>query len=127
MSTRSLIGVELPETKDGRPGAKVRAAYCHWDGYPDHNGRILIESFNSLQGALAVVACGYISALRRDLAECLSESYNREPPMDFYTVELFAEGDMDAEYCYLFRNGGWEVFHHTAWLPVADCISKEDA
>ena len=34
MATRSTIAMK---TKDG----KIKAIYCHWDGYVDHNGRIL--------------------------------------------------------------------------------------
>lgn len=39
MSTRSFIGKKL---KDGR----IRFVYCHWDGYPEYNGKILLEHYN---------------------------------------------------------------------------------
>lgn len=39
MATRSFIGKKL---KDG----KVRFIYCHWDGNPEYNGRILLKHYN---------------------------------------------------------------------------------
>ena len=38
MGTRSRIGV--------MHGDKVKSIYCHWDGYLEHNGRILAESYD---------------------------------------------------------------------------------
>ena len=38
MSTRSFI---CKEEKDG----KVVGVFCHWDGYPTHNGRILLQHY----------------------------------------------------------------------------------
>lgn len=35
MATRSRIGIE---NQDGT----VTSVYCHWDGYPENNGRICI-------------------------------------------------------------------------------------
>lgn len=40
MSTRSIIAKDLNN-------GKVKYAYCHWDGYPDGVGRVLIENYNS--------------------------------------------------------------------------------
>ena len=39
MSTRSSIAVK---TADG-----IKSIYCHWDGYVDHNGRILKEFYST--------------------------------------------------------------------------------
>ena len=36
MATRSAIAI-----KHGRN--TIKSVYCHWDGYPEHNGRILQE------------------------------------------------------------------------------------
>jgi hypothetical protein len=38
--TRSQIGMILPN-------GKVRAAYCHYDGYPDHNGDMLKKHYTN--------------------------------------------------------------------------------
>ena len=41
MATRSNTGIE---NENGR----VSAIYCHWDGYPEHNGRILKEHYSEI-------------------------------------------------------------------------------
>ena len=40
MGTRSLIGKQL---KDG----SILGVYCHYDGYPEFNGRILRDNFDT--------------------------------------------------------------------------------
>ena len=54
MGTRSRIGV--------MHGDKCKSVYCHWDGYLDHNGRILQEHYDSSR-ANNLVALGDISSL----------------------------------------------------------------
>ena len=41
MSTRSKIGILR---KDGT----VDHVYSHWDGYPEHNGVILLSEYNNI-------------------------------------------------------------------------------
>lgn len=40
MATRSTIALEFA---DGTVGQ----VYCHWDGYLDHNGKILLENYSN--------------------------------------------------------------------------------
>ena len=40
MGTRSLIGKQL---KDG----SILGVYCHYDGYPEYNGRMLRDKYNT--------------------------------------------------------------------------------
>ena len=54
MGTRSRIGV--------MHGNVCKSVYCHWDGYLDHNGRILQEHYDSAR-ANHLVALGDISSL----------------------------------------------------------------
>ena len=54
MGTRSRIGV--------MHGDVCKSVYCHWDGYLDHNGRILLEHYDSAR-ANHLVALGDISSL----------------------------------------------------------------
>ena len=41
MGTRSVIAV--------MHGTNAKAVYCHWDGYLEHNGKILQEHYNSVK------------------------------------------------------------------------------
>lgn len=54
MATRSAIGVAY--------GDVIKAVYCHWDGYPEHNGRILNENYDR-PGASELLTYGDISSL----------------------------------------------------------------
>jgi len=56
MATRSCIG-QVQE--DGT----VRSVYCHWDGYPAHNGRILLQSFVTPQKVRTMIDLGHMSLL----------------------------------------------------------------
>lgn len=57
MATRSTIGImNLDST--------VTAVYCHWDGYPEHNGRILQEYYTTSEKVRELIGFGSISSLR---------------------------------------------------------------
>ena len=61
-ATRSQIGIELPN-------GKVVAVYCHWDGYPEHVGKILKKHYKNAQKIKDLLKVGKygISALRKDV------------------------------------------------------------
>ena len=59
MGTRSRIGV--------MHGDVLKSVYCHWDGYLEHNGRILLEHYDSSK-ANHLVALGDVSALDVNVA-----------------------------------------------------------
>ena len=61
MSTRSNIGILRGE------GGKVELIYCHWDGYPEHNGKILIEHYNKLSKLEKLMKLGDLSILGPEL------------------------------------------------------------
>ena len=60
MGTRSRIGV--------MHGDNLKSVYCHWDGYLDHNGRILLANYDSTK-ANFLVALGDISSLGSEIGE----------------------------------------------------------
>jgi len=57
MATRSRIGLEL---KDGQ----IVSVYCHWDGYPSFNGRVLRTHYNTEEQVRELIDGGDISSLR---------------------------------------------------------------
>ena len=61
MGTRSSIAIK---TEDG-----IKAIYCHWDGYVDHNGKILKEFYKTTDKVEALIALGDISSLREEVGE----------------------------------------------------------
>ena len=71
MSTRSFIGYQ---TKTG----KLKVVYCHSDGYPSWNGKMLLKNYNSLDKIKAIVELGDLSWLGASI----------EVPVDCITGDL---------------------------------------
>ena len=128
MGTRSRIGV--------MHGDKCKSVYCHWDGYLEHNGRILQEHYDSAK-ANNLVALGDISSLgivigdqhpfspfespdAKEAHEAAAKAgwttfYGRdrgETGADFAVDHTFADfldrvHNGGAEYYYIMRDGVW--------------------
>jgi hypothetical protein len=62
MATRSTIGVL---NTDG----SVTAVYCHWDGYPEHNGKVLMENYTTEEKVRELIGLGSISSLGSKIGE----------------------------------------------------------
>jgi hypothetical protein len=56
MSTRSTIAVR-------NLNGSVSSVYCHSDGYPSHNGKILQENYKTLEQVNALLELGSLSIL----------------------------------------------------------------
>ena len=61
MATRSRIGIE---NEDGT----VSSVYCHWDGYPSCNGKILVTHYTDREKVKELIALGSISSLKENVA-----------------------------------------------------------
>jgi hypothetical protein len=59
MATRSTISIVTERTVEGLG----RTIYCHWDGYPSNNGRILLEHYKDAKKVNSLINLGYISKL----------------------------------------------------------------
>ena len=114
MSTRSRIGLELPD-------GSILSAYHHWDGYPEWLGRILNTHYNTKEKVAELIDGGDMSSawtakswgkLRPDLnygPEYYSDRGEDCPPRhDDNLVEYLSDGE---EYAYLFRNGEWVCYN----------------
>ena len=139
MGTRSAIGV--------MHGDKAKVVYCHWDGYLDHNGRILLEHYDSAK-ANHLVALGGMSSLcpNIEIPEGVEHSFDK--PAEGITVfygrdrgetgnefsvcwsdaEMYDKFDW-CEYFYIMRDGVWYVSEGegTGWRVLADAVAQEDA
>lgn len=65
MSTTSRIGII--NTKD----KTIKSVYCHWDGYPEHNGEILAKNYTKRTDVEALIEMGNMSSLAGDISECV--------------------------------------------------------
>jgi len=121
MGTRSRIGV--------MHGGVCKSVYCHWDGYLEHNGRILLEHYNSAK-ANHLVSLGDLSCLRREVDFPDGEFHTFNSPMENVTVFYGRDRDEDgtdfatdhtfetffdravgcgAEWYYVMQDGFWYV------------------
>lgn len=131
MSTRSIIGYKMDN-------GKIRNIYCHYDGYLSYNGRILLESYNTLDKVKELVSHGSLSYLESKVNPIgnnhtfgTPESgvcvyYGRDRGEDWEQVkyndntleELLDGGLSYIEYYYIFDNGHWYVIDHESELKV---------
>lgn len=119
MGTRSDIIVKKTDGTFAR-------TYCHWDGYLEHNGRILFDSYTSQTQVEALVALGGLSVLD-DSIECpeghtfdhrvnghtLAYHRDRGDELDIVTGDTLAAvwpgDDTWTEFTYVWDNGKWWV------------------
>ena len=109
MATRSTIAIK---TEDG-----IKAIYAHWDGYIEHNGRILREQYKTTEQVNALVELGDISQLGLDLD--LTVAYGRDKgdamtdvePQTFESIAEWVEyfAGSYCEFYYLFDGADWIV------------------
>jgi hypothetical protein len=121
MSTRSLIAIKNSDN--------IRYIYCHCDGYLAHNGRILLQSYNTPEIINKLIDGGSLSILGKNISTDKPHSFKN--PVDGVCVyygrdrketnvaprtcdteeELLAEGkDRWADYVYLY-DGVWKCNH----------------
>ena len=147
MATRSAIAI-----KHGRN--TIKSVSCHWDGYPEHNGRILQEYWFTRILINQLIEMGDISSLgatigkkvefdatpeyiQNDFEMAISYQcvfYNRDrgentSSRTFETETEFVEHYDEAgiEYYYLFDNGVWYVrdYRDVEWKEVESLLTKQ--
>ena len=142
MATRSAIGV--------MHGDVCKAVYCHWDGYLDNNGAILLEHYNSAK-ANNLVALGDLSSLAPEIGEQHPFSQFEIPEADrvnydnwctfygrdrgetntswktFQTYKEFIDyfDGCGCEYYYLMKDGVWYVSQYGRPLEVLSEVLSE--
>jgi hypothetical protein len=81
-----MIAIQNPYSKD------VRAVYCHWDGYLEHNGSILNTHYSNSAKVNNLIALGGLSSLRPTIGDKHAFS-EHELPKD--EVEAFRAATKD--------------------------------
>ena len=120
MATRSAIGIQKAD-------GSIQGVYCHWDGYPEHNGQILASHYDR-EKLLQLIALGNLSTLSKEIGHeqdfdkrstqkddwCLFYGRDRgESDVGYREYNDFAEYvDAGEEYMYFFNGTDWIVNDH---------------
>ena len=138
MATRSNIAYKTPE-------GKIRASYCHYDGYPAHNGEMLRRYYTDADQVKMLVDLGSMSILAPKVnptttthsfetpEEDVTIFYGRdrgETGVEFREYDDFAEYvDNGEEYMYFFDGNDWLVNDHQEkdanGFPIFDYVDSK--
>lgn len=103
MGTRSRVGV--------MHGTVCKSVYCHYDGYLEHTGQILLKHWDSVR-ANELVALGDNSGVQETLEAMNFYKDRGETDVGYQTAQTFEEfleqvERCFAEYYYVMRDGVW--------------------
>ena len=134
MATRSTIGII-----DNRTGV-VTSIYCHWDGYPEHNGEILVKHWSDPVKIQALMDLGSLSSLGEEIGEkhdfndsgpihCTAYGRDRgETQVGSQTHNSLGEWlDNGEEYNYLWDGVRWNCFAGKSIKDTVDLYNKVGA
>ncbi len=117
MGIRSFIAIK---TADGFKGA-----YCHWDGYLEHVGRLLREHYTDPAKIAELIEHGDISSLDAEISQPHDFDSRPDGQTTFYGRDrgenncgptsrktrraiMSYANRCGCEYFYIFKNGGWK-------------------
>ena len=121
MGTRSRIGIQFSDDS-------VLSVYCHWDGYPSFNGKVLREFYDTKEKVSELINGGDISSLHTNVGwnnETLPETgpqyytsrgesiKDNEPRIDS-SLKSYTNKNMGEEYHYVYR----EVCDDYTWVCI---------
>ena len=128
MATRSVIAKLNKETK------KIKAVYCHNDGYLAHVGTVLDSHYQDEDKLDELLAHGDLSSLdenigekinfgdielRRNNKQCMFYARDRDEPSIAHTLKDdmalldYAFEKCDAQYVYMYAYGAWYVYDNS--------------
>ena len=124
MSTRSTIAVNHAD-------GTVSQIYCHFDGYLDNNGVILLQHYTTQQLAEQLVSGGDMSALEYSPQQCEYHTLRGEAMhiQTFTSITDYKRFGQDEEYNYLWDSDQWMVRCRDTddqWVPLSDAVCLED-
>ena len=140
MGTRSTIALEFAD-------GTVQQVYCHWDGYLDHNGRILLQHYSDPFKLRELIDLGDMSSLAENIGTQHPFSKAPKGECTFYLRDRKEQGcgakkfkdfaDYKAnhqyeEFEYILRACGdkavWYVAdHNSTYVPLTVALEAETA
>ena len=130
MGTRSRVGV--------MHGDVCKSVYCHYDGYLEYTGKLLLQNYNSAQ-ANELIARGDNSGVQVTVNAMNFYSERGETDVSWqvaHTFEEFLEQvyNCGGEYYYIMRDGEWYVgcvyaakgLVVNGLVPLAEALAAND-
>ena len=117
MATSSRIGLQLSDDS-------IVSVYCHYDGYPAWNGRVLRDHYDTIEKVRELIDGGDMSCTRTNAGwnnETLPEvgplyysarGEDCPPRHDETMTEFFKNGE---EFGYIYQNGEWFCYDTKTW------------
>jgi hypothetical protein len=120
MATRSTIAIKTPEG--------IRSIYCHYNGYPEYNGKVLNENYTDPVKINQLLDLGDISVLDEDVGVWRQDFNDPTPGITLAYGRDRGETDVEAryhpdvdswlefrersgcEYGYIWTGDNWETF-----------------
>ena len=125
MGTRSRVAV--------MHGDVCKSVYCHYDGYLDYTGRILLAHYNSTAANL-LIARGDNSGVKETLEEMNFYSDRGEEDVSWQVAHSFEEfleqvNNCYGEYYYVMKDGVWYAgcVYETEGLVKNGLVALKDA
>ena len=125
MGTRSRVAV--------MHGDVCKSVYCHYDGYLDYTGRILLAHYNSTAANL-LIARGDNSGVKETLEEMNFYSDRGEENVSWRVAHSFEEfleqvNNCYGEYYYVMKDGVWYAgcVYETEGLVKNGLVALKDA
>lgn len=98
MATRSHIAYKDKKTN------KIHMVYCHYDGYLDYNGNMLMKYYNNYDKVVKLISKGDFSSLYEDIERISYYGKSKDTKPFIYDKEQHMNRE---EYNYLFKNNKW--------------------
>ena len=129
--------------KDGT----YECVYCHSDGYPEHNGRILKEYYTDPENVKNLIGMGSLLILEEKIVPdyhkehsfdapqkgiCTfyhrdgKESWNGNAPVRYYSLLAIKIKITDIDYIYVYQDGNWyykSYIDKEFWLLTREVIA----
>lgn len=128
MATRSTLSKVNSQT------GEVFSVYCHWDGYLEHNGRMLLEHYNSEDRAIILLSMGAISALNETIDDSIfycrdrGEDWDTVKPNRYENWAQFINTHRGEEFDYVFVDNEWHLFNDVGGrTPLSHLEELQDA
>ena len=130
MGTRSTIALEFAD-------GTVEQVYCHWDGYLEHNGKILARHYMDPFKVKQLLALGAFSSLSNDVDETKETAYHSARGEElcinkYKNADEYFDCSQQEEYDYILRNvngtATWFVRYYeteNTWMPLEEAFINE--